>query len=114
MIRSLRLFPILAVAALVLVLNLNRTPMTWLAVTIATVLTLVLVDDRVPTPANQAQARRWFLYPAFGVLVVAPFLLAALSDYPLRDALRAAALTAVGPAVAFGFLLVRSHLVRQE
>jgi hypothetical protein len=112
MCRTLRLIPILVVAALVLMLNPNRTPLTWLAVAIATVLTLVLVDDRVPAPADQAQARRWFLYPALAVLVVAPFLLAAFSEYPFRDAVRTASLMAVGPAVALAYLVGIRHFAR--
>jgi hypothetical protein len=108
MLRRLRLIPILAIAAFVLILNPNRTPVTLLAVAVGAVLAVFLVDDQTPMPTTQAQARRWFLYPAFGVLIVAPFLLAPFSDYPFRDAIHMAGLTAVGPAVAvISFFVVR-------
>jgi hypothetical protein len=106
LLRSLRLIPILSFAALVLMLNPNRTPLTWLAVAIATLLVVIVVDDQVPMPTDQAQARRWFLFPLLGVLLAAPFLMALVSDYPFRDAMRTAGPMAVGPAVALVYLLV--------
>jgi hypothetical protein len=109
MLRTLRLIPIFGVAAFVLILSPNRPPLTWLAVALTTVLTVILIEGRVPVPADQAQARRWFLYPALGVLVVAPFLLAAVSDYQFRDAVRTVSLASAGPAVA----LISAFVVRR-
>ena len=112
MIRSLRLLPILGVAALVLILNPNRTPLMWLVVAIGTVLTMIVVEARVPMPRDQAQARRWFLYPLIGAFLVAPFLIALASGYAPHDAVRAAGLMGGIPAVSFAIVLGVRRLAR--
>jgi hypothetical protein len=112
MIRSLRLVPILSVSALVLILNPNRTPLTWLVVAIGTVLTMILVEARVPMPRDQAQARRWFLYPLIASFLVVPFLNAVASGYAISDAVRAAGFLGGAPTLSFVIVSAVRRLAR--
>jgi hypothetical protein len=65
----------------------------------------------MPMP-NQADASRWFLHFPFGILLVAPFFLAVMSGFQLRDAVHLAGLMAVGPAASLVFVLTIRRLAR--
>jgi hypothetical protein len=107
--RTLRLISLLVAAALVLILNPNRTLGLWLAVIITTAAAIALVESGIPIPAEYARARRRLLFFTFASLIAAPFLVAVGSSYAIGDAVRLTALASGFPVafLAIGFGLRR-------